>query len=302
MITRRTRKRKGASTQKAAPAARVRRGPVVVARKRVKREYIAPMLVRSPVQQSMRESGGYLHVSDLIHKCTRALALSQHASIPVMSEPIFESRGLTFAQGHAIQDYVTGRLIANYNTHLYGVWSCVCGHTKQEGVHADIEEGVCQVCQQPVSKYNEVVIRNEEMMLTGALDILVLDNSRFHIGECKSMASSRFNDLRRPVPDHLIQALLYWWLAREAGMPLWDSLTLLYVNKDFVWGSPFKDYTIVPSSVIDRIDPYLEEACELAKFRSTKKRTDIPLRTSCATIDSPLAKKCQFANVCFNIQ
>jgi hypothetical protein len=123
------------------------------------------------------------------------------------------------------------------------------------------------------------------------------------LGEVKSITnnSNQFSDLRRPLPDHKTQILLYWWMAREQGIPLWDSVSVIYANKNYTMGSPYKEYILTPTSLLDSIEGYLEEARELKQFRASKEREHIPSRTLCATVSSPRAKQCQFCNICFNM-
>jgi len=91
-------------------------------------EGVAQRIMRNPPANSFRE-GAYLHVSDLVYKCTRMIALSKHLEQPIRGESIMDSRGVTFATGHAIQAYVTERMKTNFGELLWGDWTCGCGET-----------------------------------------------------------------------------------------------------------------------------------------------------------------------------
>lgn len=244
--------------------------------------------------------GTHLHVSDLLYKCIRKIALAEHLGEEIHAERLWPGRDITFRLGHATQDYLTDLLKLNSPNQFYGGWKCACGAIDFTGrTWGTVRDMTCGTCGRPPVTYKEVVIKDDEYGITGSIDVLLLIEAFFYVAECKSIAKQSWENLRRPKPEHLLQALMYWWLLRKAGWALWDKVSVLYINKEFMWaGSPFKEYTFTPSLVIDRIDDLLVEASHLTCYRERKV---LPPRVMCDSQASPDAKECQFRQVCFEL-
>lgn len=262
-------------------------------------EGVAQRIMRNPPANSFRE-GNYLHVSDLVYKCTRMIALSKELQQPIRGESIMDSRGVTFATGHAIQAYVTERMKTNFGDMLWGDWTCGCGEgLYRHTLYSELPTTTCESCGGKY-EYLETIWRSESLKLTGAIDIVLkLPSGHLYPIEVKSMAGSRWDDLTRPVPDHLIQALFYWHLLVENDMPVIDQLSLLYVKKEFVFGNPYKELIVVPSNYENRMTDFYDEARELKAYREDD--GPLPVRTVCSHPQSPGARECPFALQCFAI-
>lgn len=272
----------------------VKQGEVKEVRKQ--KDRLLPLLSHSPKPDHFR-AGDYIHVSDLLYKCTRAISIAAKVNQPILPQIVWDAQGITFAQGHAIQDYVTQRLKVNAKDELYGSWKCLCQKSVYQGVMSDALACVpCDACGSKLDQYHELVIRDDELRLTGAIDIALLKSQYLYLGECKSMKKDDWDALRRPSPDHVIQILFYWLLMRRAGYSLMDQVSILYVPKQQVRGSPYKEFTLQPSANLDRLDPYLEEAREL---KGCLENATLCARTTCGTEDAPQAKRCQFTIMCF---
>lgn len=257
--------------------------------------------MRNPPANNFRD-GDYLHVSDLVYKCTRMIALSKELGQPIRGESIMDSRGVTFATGHAIQEYVTGRMKTNFPEMLWGNWSCRCGDEMRGHVTwAEVQdEPACHQCGSKIENYVETIWRSEDMKLTGAVDLMLkLPTGHLYPIEVKSIAGARFEDLTRPVPDHLIQALFYWHLIRENGFQVMDQLSILYVKKEFVFGNPYKELLVQPSNYENRITDFMDEARELKAYMTGG--GPLPVRTTCSHPQASGARECPFALQCFAI-
>jgi hypothetical protein len=229
------------------------------------------------------------------------IALGQQLNQPLRGESIMDSRGITFAIGHTVQDFVTQRLKDNYGHELWGNWSCRCGEEMRGHITwKEVEdEPSCGQCGQPIHNYIETVWRSEELKLTGSIDAVLKRGPRYAPLEIKSIAGGRFDELTRPIPDHLIQALFYWYLLRENGMDMHDHFSILYVKKEFVFGNPYKEFVICASDYENRMTDFLDEARELKAFRFDD--GPLPVRSCCANENSPAARECPFAIQCFAI-
>lgn len=259
-------------------------------------------ILKGRYEQDKFRKGEYLHVSDLLYKCTRKIALSEKLGEDIYAETIWPGRALTFEFGHTVEDYVRELAKRNAPRQLYGNWLCPCEklYVQDETWHK-AKSMKCGTCGHPPFQYREKVVTNDDYMITGSVDIPLLIEDFFYLNECKSMAAKSWRELKRPKPEHLLQVLTYWWLFKKKGLPLWDRVSLLYVNKEYMWsGLPFKEYWFQPSLIEDRLDDLLAEAKQLVQFR--KKDKALPPRTMCKDKDSPDAKGCQFRHVCFEME
>lgn len=256
--------------------------------------------ISGPQENAYRDHE-YLHVSDLIYKCARKIALSEQLSMPMPSELLFPSQGITFALGHAVEDFVIQRIKEKSPSVLWGTFVCLCGETTATGIYSRIRRkgSKCQKCGTVPEKYQELTLYDNEYMLQGNVDIVYyLHDIAYYLSELKSMAAHRWNDLQAPVPDHLIQILLYWWMAKRNGMDLYDKVSLLYVNKEWGMKSPYKEFVVQPSLMMDRIEPYLAEA---AILRDARNGGTLPERVRCGTREDYNAKKCHVCQECFTL-
>lgn len=256
-------------------------------------------ILKTPCSQHHRE-GDYLHVSDLIGKCVRKIALSKRLGLPLKPQPLFDGQKITFAQGDAIHDHITGKVIKARPDDIYGSWSCVCGKLKvMDTTFTEAQKTKkCPRCKTKATRYNELSLRDEELMLVGHVDLSLLLGEFLQLDELKSIKKEKWDDLARPLPDHIIQVLLYWYLARRKKLRLVDKLTILYAAKEFMMTNPYKEFHIQPSKILHRLDDYLEDA---RAYAASLKGGELPIRSLCKTMDSPAAKKCEFKSTCFQL-
>ena len=264
---------------------------------------VESLIKKNPPQNEFRP-GDYLHVSDLVYKCSRMIALSKHLDLPIRGEPILDSRGVCFKIGRAIQEYVTERFKTNMPNELWGWWTCDCRANidKRGRTFAEILEQAtrCDQCGNLTNNYVETVWRSETYKLTGAIDILLkLPGNVLYPVEVKSISGARFEEVTRAVPDHLIQTLFYWHLLQENGKNVMDQASILYVKKEFVFANPYKEILIQPSNYENRITDFFDEARELKTYMHDD--GPLPVRTTCSHPLSPGAKECPFALQCFAI-
>lgn len=259
---------------------------------------LTPML-KGPIHDHHRE-GQHLHVSDLIGKCVRKIALAHQLEQTVASEPVFDGQGLTFAMGDAVHDYIRDKIAERNPDKVYGMWQCVCKKHKTIGTLEEaLSAGKCSKCRMHATSYNELTLRDDELMIVGNVDLTMrMGNGAFYLSEIKSMAKSYWVELTGVVPSHLIQILFYWFLAQRKGIKLVDQVSVLYALKEYSFKSPYKEYIIRPSEHLHRLDDYLEDAEAYADFL---KGGPLPPRVICPSSSAPAAKKCQVCTVCFNL-
>lgn len=249
-----------------------------------------------PVTQAHR-GGPNVHVSDVISKCLRKVVLMENMKLRHPSEKIMDGQGITFAIGDALHDYVTDRVIKGHPDRVWAEWRCACGESRERSEFSRRQVLTCPSCGTSTDKHNEVAFPDAEWMLTGSPDIILKmdEYGAYYIVEVKSISAAGWKELVRPVPDHVIQVTFYWHLLQRAGWPLVDKVSILYVNKEFSFKLPYKEFMVDPQRP-GILDPYLED---LRALRVAREGGDLPSRTFCATMDSPGAKKCPVSVTCF---
>lgn len=261
-----------------------------------------PLIPQRPEFNKFREVEGetFIHVSDLLYKCGRKIALSKRFEIPVTENPIFASQGITFAIGNAIHDYIVDKVATAHHDVIFGRWACCCGHKHHVGLLSEARShDNCPRCRKPMENYNEQSVINRDLNIIGSPDLQVLHDNAYTVGEIKSIAANRFEELSRPIPEHIIQVLFYWYLLREENRrSLHDHVSILYVNKEYRMTKPYKEFTINAPDSIHRLEPYIEMA---QAIKEGIEGGELPARTQCATKSDKEAKKCEVCSLCFDI-
>jgi CRISPR/Cas system-associated exonuclease Cas4 (RecB family) len=260
---------------------------------------IIDLMNKVPKDVNRFRNGEYLHVSDLINKCARKIALSEKLGMAMPSERTMDSMALVYAQGHAIHDYVKGKFVRGYPDNIYGTWSCGCGETRTDPmVKTGVPKIHCEQCGGLSVNYNELELRDDDLMIVGSPDVvLYLDEYQVYYPlEIKSINNDDWKEIARPKPDHIIQVLFYWYLMRKLGYSVPSQVSVLYVNKGFVFKSPFKEFIIYPEDNLHRLDDYIEEARLLKEARQGG---ELPARSECSSPQCKSAKECHVAVPCF---
>lgn len=263
-------------------------------------EEVVKPLLRGATNDPFRH-GAFLHVSDLIYKCPRKMVLADRFNRPMHGRDIYDSSGLTFAMGNAIHDFVRNKIRDKHPATIYGSWSCLCKESKFMGTREQaLEKGKCQSCKNDLNVYDEFQIRNETLKVIGHIDLCLWLLNALLLVEIKSINRAAFSELVRPIPEHTIQILLYWYFAREMGLALHDKVSILYTVKEWMFGNPYKEFVMQPSLMMGRLDDYLEDAASLREALDDPEKP-IPARIICARENSPEARKCELATICFEL-
>lgn len=244
----------------------------------------------------------YLHVSDLISRCVRKIAIVEQHKMVRQPQQIGIMDLLTYSVGDTIHDVIKGRASVGGPSVVWGNWTCACKTTKTEKpcLKSEVDpRQVCPACGGGLHTYTEVPIRDEDLKIVGTPDLLLHlnDYNALYVTELKSISQKQFDELTRPQPDHVIQILFYWYLLRRAGYRITNKVSVFYVTKGYMFkGSPYVEFVIDAEESVHRLDPYLETARELKTFRETGA---LPKRIVCSSDRSPEARKCEACNVCF---
>lgn len=265
---------------------------------------VMDMLGSIPSKPSRFRAGDYLHVSDLINKCIRQIALSHRHSLPMPAESIHASMGLTFAQGDAIHDYIKQLMLSKYRKDMFGYWQCKCGDTRSStpSYYSDVADLTCNTCSGKLDSYEELVLEDPKLKIRGSPDIVLRVNKDgvLYPIELKSIAHDQWKELTRAKPDHVIQVIFYWYLLRELGYKVSSVVSIVYATKGFVFkGSPFKEFVLSAEASLKYIADYIEDAQSLVKYYKTG---ELPPRIKCSTHKCPNAKQCHVALECFSCE
>lgn len=245
----------------------------------------------------------YLHVSDLVGKCLRKIALVDMLGIPHRPQNLRLTDLLTFAQGDAIHDVLKANAVRAGSSAVWGGWSCKCGTctVPEPCLHSEVDnDRRCPACKGPIEVYQEVPTTNKEYEVVGNPDLILYlrEQNALHITELKSISHDAWKELVRAQPDHVIQVLFYWFLMQEAGYRLTNKVSILYATKGWIFsGSPTKEFVIDAPSQMHRLQPYLQDAKAVKESRAGG---ELPPRI-CPSESAPDAKKCEVCRSCFGV-
>lgn len=262
---------------------------------------VSDILDKAKVNGRAARQTEYLHVSDLLGKCIRRMAIVESLKLPQRSQGLSMTDSLTFAQGDAIHDVLKHRISVGGPSHLWGKWKCQCGTTKTEEpcLLSEVDlETKCRACGQPTVGYVEVSMRDEELKVVGNPDVLLLlpEFRALYVAELKSISHEQWKELVRPQPDHVMQVVFYWLLMRRKGYRLIDKVSVVYATKGWMFsGSPIKEFVIDPLAELARLNTYLDDARAMVAFREGG---PLPKRV-CQSAQVTQAKQCDVCSTCF---
>lgn len=265
-------------------------------------EFAIKLLKATPGAVDRHRNSGHIHISTLLTGCLRKIAITERYNISFPSSVITDSLGVTFAQGNAIHDYVKKQFMRGHADKLFGRWSCLCGQTITEPMlRSDIPSRYCASCSLKPSLYTEMELIDEDYGIVGSPDIVLFmpGMKAYYPVEIKSLAHETWREIVRPVPDHVLQVVFYWYLLQRSGYSLFDQESILYVTKGFNYKTPYKEFTVNPHTHLPRLNEYLEEAKILKQFRDSS--GPLPARKVCSSIGCKSAKECHVAVTCFNL-
>lgn len=266
---------------------------------------IVSLLDRLPREKREKRHGDHVHVSDLLGKCIRKIAICDREAVAVAPDRLTVSDKLTYAQGDAIHDVIKNMATLSDPRQVWGKWSCKCGHLYHDEpcTHSLTDPNdICPQCETPTNHYHEVGMYDDELMIVGHPDLLrwIRTVEAFHVTEVKSMVADQWAELSRPIPLHVMQVLFYWYIMKKNGYRMTDVISIVYVSKGYMFkGKPYKEYLINAVSEVHRLEPYLEYARALV---AAKNAGPLPQRVTCSGENSPAARKCECAQLCFSME
>ena len=223
-----------------------------------------------PELSRLSEDTDYAHVSSLLDLCPRQYAIARANNLQLSSSPTSAQR-VVWEIGKFLEKYVV-KNIRNYHGTSF--------------THSSVE------------------IKNEEYKIIGEADLLLhVDEKVVVVTEIKTMNARDFEKLTTPLADHILQAALYRWLVSNYPVGYakpHDHVILLYVAKDFIRGSPYKEFHV--DTTAQTIQRGVEIALELAaELKDARENNIIPRRHVCDRIDCTRSKNCPVATICWSL-
>lgn len=260
-------------------------------------------LLNTPPPQSGFRDGKYIHISDLISKCPRAIAIHFVHNRKLYGMSMNHQLGFTFKQGEALAAYMEDHVKRTAPEHMYGGWECKCEKTLvEETTYDKVSELKCKFCGGGLDNYKELFVADEEYQISGSIDITLKILKRFYVNELKSIkkdGTDGFIALTQAKPIHRIQALFYVWLLTRTGKVTFPEFTVFYMNKSYGWkmDDQRKEYVIKYADYASTLEPYLEDA---KAIKIAREGGPLPER-GCKDMYETKAKECELCAMCFNL-
>lgn len=154
----------------------------------------------------------------------------------------------------------------------------------------------CRQCQTPLHNYGELTLVDDSSGLSGRPDLILKRNGRYRIVEIKSMNGPEYDTLQGPIAQHVEQAACYRRLMELASFPMEDDVTIIYVTKQFVYGSPYREFSVNTGPGThwhDAVDMYREQA------RAVRSNSLLPRLPLCSDPHAPRSRECPTCAECF---
>ncbi len=242
----------------------------------------------------------YIHVSDLIRVCPREYVLSVRYSRPRRPFPKLSDR-LVWAIGRAVEDVVRKQFImGKHFQRIMGRWKCNCGRLEYDGWHRSRHK-VCRVCHDRPMVYTELPLSDSDYGIVGSPDLVFFNSGKAYIVEIKSMTKTMFDDLSQPLGDHILQVMMYRYLARKNNIPLADRSIFVYVRKEYQFSGVVKEFhhPYRDSDYEEVLQGFLRIAEEI---RGSFSDRTVPVRECCSSRKCARARKCLLADICFSTE
>jgi hypothetical protein len=237
---------------------------------------------------------GMVHLSELVSLCARQHCLMLQLGMATTS-PVTGAHRVMWKIGRAVEAHVRQQLVDGMPMDAFGRWRCICSRTEFLG-HRPAEQR-CSHCGQRVTNYHEMTLVDETNGVVGNPDIVLRHGGRYVSTEIKSRERGAWEEMREPLANHVMQAAGYRRLLQTSGFPVHDDVVLIYVSKDFAWGSPYKEFHVrITRRHEEQLDSLFAEAKLVRDYLATG---TLPPRVICTHPSGRKAKGCTVNAQCF---
>jgi CRISPR/Cas system-associated exonuclease Cas4 (RecB family) len=237
---------------------------------------------------------GYVHLSELVKLCARQHCLMVDGGI-AREMVVVGAHRVMWKIGRAVENHVRNQLVDGIPSEVFGQWVCHCGHKQHTG-HKPTNWN-CRFCGISPPQYRELPLFDHENGVVGNPDVILRHHERYVPIEIKSMVKHEWDELRRPLGNHIMQAAGYRRLLQVNNYPVHADVAMIYTAKDFAWGSPYKEFHVrITPSIENQLDDLFAEARRVKEWGTTQQ---IPERVCCTHRTGRRAKECPVADRCF---
>lgn len=241
-----------------------------------------------------------LHVSTLLYDfCPRKKFL-----LKIFDKQVTYDRAKNITPAHIVMweigravENVIRRAVITCSKHIkpYGLWNCPCGMTQVSGLFDSKKH--CLICSRPVDIYQEIEVHDKKFNIMGRPDLILFDGTEYTVVEIKSITKGQYEKLDHPIGMHCLQSFFYYTLLKRAGLKLSSKIIVIYCQKEFIYGTPFKEFEL------NAYDEKLSSQTNIIVKRAIDYQTSVktgksPLRV-CKAITDRKAKNCPMKEICF---
>lgn len=252
---------------------------------------------RVPERSRAGSYNQHVHVSSLAYNfCPRHYAIAIKENL-ALYESVTGGHKVMWKIGRAVEEHVRDTFIESYGArNVWAKWHCRDHKdTFREGFY---KPETCH-CGKLLDTYAEADIQDDENGVVGHADLIFRYKNTLFAKEIKSMNKAQWDELTEPLDTHIMQAGMYPKLLGKRLKNISPIVTFIYVTKDFKFGSPYKEFHVDMSEAkyVKMHDDMLAEAKQVKDFVQKGKSPE----RICASLASPLAKKCPVNFRCFNV-
>lgn len=260
----------------------------------------------------------YIHVSAMVGWCPRKYVLQARSDIHSYTNRIATgAHRVMWELGKAAERHVRNSFIKEVNYRgVFGSWICRCYDERYNRgmIHHGFydESKTCGICRGKLNNYKEFTLFDDENHVSGNPDLLMVRRKKIFPVEIKSLTNSTsanaskrgFDTIVQPFGDHMFQVDSYHYMLERCfdedfGLLAGDRVVVFYVNKEFKYGSPYKEYWR------KAVEPQ-RKALVRREFSTAKKvwnaihdKGPVPERKLCPNCHCDRAKQCPVVQECF---
>jgi hypothetical protein len=269
-------------------------------------------LIKPSFQRGFNDADNFkIHVSDVINSsdnykfCARNTFLGNKFRSKSVVKSVNLATAIVLDLGEWLHNYVRDNFINNsdYKDYVWGDWVCQdCGDVKKE-CHTTQYNALCDKCGSSKPRtYKEIDLFVNALRLSGHPDFLIKYEGVLYLYEIKTLnkASLPWEELLNPIPEHKLQATIYWHMLKIAGFTVSDKIRFVYLNRD-INRNMFTRVELIKEFEVEPTDWSLAKiAFARAKQAVTAIKTDIIPPKICSSSSCARALNCNNTTKCFS--
>lgn len=251
-------------------------------------DFATSRLIDFLAQTESRKDDAY-HPSQLPYWCTRR-EVFRRMHVP-QTDACLENTWVTpnlqarFDIGHALHWWYQNKYLGPMGV-LMGDWKCQhCSHLQKECVMPE----ECSKCGDTALEYVEMSVNIPEYDIYGHCDGILNIDGDVYVMDLKTIDPDLFTNIKKPYDSQTLQLRLYMHaLCIQKGL-------IIFIDKSGRGDTPIKEFLVEQDEeILQEVFNNIDEA------RDYLRRKVLPQRCNCKTKRSKDAKRCVFAELCFD--